>query len=651
MKKLIFFLLLSTAAQAQLRLAKIFTDHAVLQRQKPIAVWGWATAKDKVTVTLAGQSQQTIADANGKWMLKLPAMEAGGPHKMTVTAKDTKVVLEDLLIGEVWLCSGQSNMEWSVNASDNAPTEKRAATLPQIRHFKVQNDLALKPLDDLQSSSTWTVCSPATVGDFTAVGYFFAKELALKLQIPVGLVNSSWGGSQIEGWISKESMESSDQLKDYAKTIPDNWQDANQRLDQQLKQQTLGNPLAQVSASDQAKYLLPDYNFKQWYKGYNPGAWDWQGLWAYRGLGYMAKYVDIPADMASKETILGLAENDSQNQVYINGKMVFDGVMKGARKIKIPVNTWKSGQNTLLVKFGQTSEPSWFGMGIAGEAADLFVQQGEEKIQLGSSDWYMMPALADPYEYARLNNNVGTTLYNAMITPLVPFAMRGALWYQGETNAGRAYQYRQTFPLMIQDWRKQWGEELPFYYVQLTSYGSNDSANKGSDWAELREAQTMTLALPNTGMAVITDLGNPADIHPTNKLDVGKRLSVIALAKNYGQKVPYLSPQFESLEIKANLAVVTFKDAPNGLMTKDKFGYVRGFEVAGADQVFYYAQAQIVGNILVVQHGNVPKPVAVRYAWSNAPDKDANLFSTEGLPVNGFRSDTWKGVTEDVRFK
>jgi sialate O-acetylesterase len=650
MKKIFLLLLLATSANAQLKLAHIFADHAVLQRQKPIAIWGWASPKETVKVTLASQSKETVADAEGKWILRLAALEAGGPYKMVVKTATSTLTLEDILIGEVWLCSGQSNMEWSVNASDNAPTEKRAATIPQIRHFKVQNDLALKPLKDLKTAPQWVVCSPETVGDFTAVGYFFAKELAQKLQIPIGLVNSSWGGSQAEGWISKESMESSEQFKNYAQTMPKTWEEANAKLDQVLKQQVLGK-IKDVSASDQANYLSPDYDFKQWYKGSTPGAWDWQGLWAYRGLGYMAKYIDVPADMTAKETTLGLGINNSPSQVYINGKLVFDGVLKGARKIKIPANTWKSGQNTMLTKFGITTDPSWFGVGITGSAEDFFLQQDEEKIMLGGNDWYLMPALADNYTYAQLNNNIGTSIYNAMIAPIVPFAMRGILWYQGETNAARSFQYRKTFPLLIQDWRKQWAEELPFYFVQLSSYGSNESANNGSNWAELREAQSLTLALPQTGMAITTDIGNPTDIHPTNKQDVGKRLSAIALAKDYGLKVPYQSPLYESLEVKANLAVVTFKNVTNGLMAKDKFGYVRGFEIAGADQVFYYAQAQIVGNKVIVQHSKVQNPVAVRYAWSDSPDKDANLFSTEGLPANGFRTDTWKGITEEVQFK
>ncbi len=327
-----------------------------------------------------------------------------------------------------------------------------------------------------------------------------------------------------------------------------------------------------------------------------------------------------------------------------------EGAWKGVRKISIPANAWKPGANRLVVKFGNAANPAWYGLGLMGSASDLYVEGDGQRVSL-AGPWHLMPAFAEPHAYTRFMNNLATGLYNGMIAPLPPFAIRGALWYQGETNAGRAYQYRQSFPLLITDWRRRWGREFPFYFVQLSSFGSNQNSNQGSGWAELREAQTMTLSLPNTGMAVTTDVGNPKDIHPTNKQDVGHRLAVVALRQEYGQAdVPAGSPLYEAVAFNDGKAVISFKNAPNGLVAKDAYGYLKGFEIAGEDQVFHYAKAEIQGNQVIVAHPAVPKPAAVRYGWADAPE-DANLFSADGFPVGPFRTDSWPGVTEKVRFE
>jgi sialate O-acetylesterase len=284
-----------------------------------------------------------------------------------------------------------------------------------------------------------------------------------------------------------------------------------------------------------------------------------------------------------------------------------------------------------------------------GTNDDLFVSAGNEKVSIANA-WKLMPSFAEKHEYAHSSNNIGTSIYNGMIAPLVPFAVRGALWYQGETNAGRAYQYRQSFPLMINDWRKKWNDDFSFYFVQLANYGGYQNSNQGSGWAELREAQTMTLSLPKTGMAVITDIGNPADIHPTNKQDVGHRLAINALKKDYGQDIVFSSPMYDKVDFGGNNATISFKYVGGGLMAKDKFGYVKGFEIAGEDKVFYYAKAEILGDKVVVTHPKNQKPIAVRYAWADSP-MDANLFSAEGLPVNSFRTDDWEGITRKAKFE
>ena len=651
MKKnlLLFFLLLSIEGFSQVKLARLFSDHMVLQRQKPIPVWGWSAAKEKLTVSLAGQTLQTQTDASGKWVVKFAALEAGGPHVLSIKAKSGNLEVNDILIGEVWLCSGQSNMEFMVKQSDKFLEEKQHANFPQIRHFFVKHDVTFTQQTDL-SEGSWKVCSAETVGDFTAVGFFFARELVQKLNVPVGLLHSSWGGSQIEGWISKDAMANSEVLKDYAQKMPNSWEDADKILEQKVKKQTLGDASLNPSVEDEKKYFQPNYDFSKWFTSSPIGQWQWKGIWGFSGPGYMAKTIDIPADMVGKETILSLAENDNYEEIYLNGKMIASGVAKGVRKITLPTNTWQTGKNSLVMGLNKMIDPIWFGVGLKGSETDLYVLADKQKISLAGNDWKLMPSFAQKHDYMHSSNNVGTTIYNGMIAPLVPFGIRGALWYQGETNAGRAYQYRKTFPLMIEDWRKKWGEDFPFYFVQLANYGANQNSNQGSDWAELREAQTMTLSLPKTGMAVITDIGNPNDIHPTNKQDVGHRLAVNALKTTYGQELVYSSPMYESALFENNKATLSFKYTGTGLYAKEKYNYVKGFEVAGEDKVFYFAKAEILGDKIVVYHPKEQKIVSIHYAWANSPE-DANIFNSEGFPLCPFRTDDWIGITVKNKFE
>ena len=638
-----------SSAFAGVKLARLFSDHTVLQRQKPIPVWGWANPDEIVNVTLANQNVSVKADSGGKFVAFFKAMEAGGPFVLKATTASGVVTVNDVLIGEVWLCSGQSNMEWSVKQADNFASEKKNANFPQIRHFYVEHLVETEPIKDLKKGE-WKVSSAETVGDFTAVGFFFAREINQKLKVPVGLVHSSWGGSQIEGWISKEGMLGSDELRNYAQNLPKTWQEADAMHEKKVKKVTLGDENANPTIDDEKKYLAANFNDSKWVSSSPIGQWDWKGIWAFRGNGFMARNVEISANFVSEETRLSLADTNGYKEIYINGKQIFKGVSKGKREFIVPKNTWKEGTNRIAIKLNKNIEPKWYGVGFMGSDNDLFVASKSEKIPLGKDNWKLMPSFAEPHEYAHSSNNVGTFIYNGMIAPIVPYAMRGTLWYQGETNAGRSIQYRKTFPLMIEDWRKKWNDDFYFYFAQLSSYGSNKSSNEGSGWAELREAQTMTLKVPKTGMAVITDVGNANDIHPTNKQDVGKRLAANALNQTYGLEIPYSSPMYDSVKFEDGKAIVSFKFAYEGLSAKDKFGYVKGFEIAGADKVFHYAKAEIDGDKVTVWRSKVKDPVAVRYAWSDAPI-DANLFNSQGFPASPFRTDDWQGVTINGKFQ
>jgi sialate O-acetylesterase len=646
--KIFILLSISFSGFSQLKLAQLFSDHVVLQRQKNIPIWGWAAPNESIKVEFFNQTQTVNSDETGKWMVKFLPMEAGGPYTLFVSTKTEKLKIEDILIGEVWLLSGQSNMEWPVKQANNFKEEKKNANYPQIRHFFVEHFVEIQPQKDLNSGS-WKIASSESVGDFSAIGFFFARELYQKLNIPIGLVHSSWGGSQIEGWISKEAMLQNEEFKSYAQNLPKNWQEADAFHDKNVRKKIFGNDFY-PTLDDEKKYLDSNNDFSKWVNAGSPlGQWDWKGIWAFRGNGFMTRSVEISEEMSKNESSLGLGIQDAFNEIYINGKLVSAGIIKGVRKIIIPPNSWKSGKNQLLVKFGQMIEQPWYGLGVNGSNEDLYISNENEKISL-ANDWKIMPSFAENHEYVHSSNNIGTTIYNGMIAPLLPFSMRGVLWYQGESNAGRAYQYRQSFPLMIKDWRNKWNDEFSFYFVQLSSYGSNQNSNKGSSWAELREAQTMTLSLPKTGMAVTTDVGNPNDIHPTNKQDVAKRLAAIALKQDYGKDIIATGPIIESVKFEGKKAILTFKNIGQGLEVHDKFGYLKGFEVAGEDKKFYYAKAEIMGNKVLINHPNNQNVVSVRYAWSDAPE-EANLFNVEGFPANSFRTDDWKCITFGLKFE
>ena len=641
-----------TNTNAQLRFARVFSDHAVLQRGKPLPVWGWAAPNEPVTVFLNGpiaQTRQALADASGKWMVQFDALEAGGPYTMSLSSATAKADLKDLLIGDVWLCSGQSNMEWTVRQADNYLKEQKNADFPTIRHFRVDHEVALTPQQDLNKGE-WEVCSAETVGGFTAVGFFFAREIYQETGVPIGLLHSSWGGSQVESWISKEAMLASDILKGYGETLPANWEEADLRLERSIKKHLLGNADVNPTIADEQKYLQADYDYSGWLTADPMWQWDWKGIWAWRGNGYMAKTVEVPAEMTSQITTLGLAENFNYSEVYINGKMVAAGLFKGDTRVFIPAGTWRAGPNKLMVKMNRRIEPEWYGLGLTGSDKDLYISTEKQTVPLAGSDWKLMPSFAEPHVFAHSSNNVGTAIYNAMIAPLIPYGIRGTLWYQGETNAGRAYEYRHSFPLMIKDWRSRWKEDFPFYFVQLSSYGPYQNSNEGSDWAELREAQTLTLQLPNTGMAVTTDIGNPHAIHPLNKQDVGKRLAANALRFVYNKDILYSGPVFEKVKFEKDRAVLSFRFTGGGLVARDKYGYLKGFEIAGEDRVFYYAPARIDGKTVVVEHPKGLKPVSVRYAWANSPE-DANLYNAEGFPAVPFRTDEWEGLTWKKKFE
>lgn len=649
--KCILTVLLAAAmlqAQAQLKASKIFGDHMVLQRGQNVAVWGWAKPKSKISIRFNGQTAGTKADEQGNWKIMLKPMPAGGPYVMDITSGKEHLQYSDVMLGEVWICSGQSNMEFVLKNADGYKAEQKVADKTPVRQFLVPQTMSLKPEKDL-SGGEWINAAPNTIGNFTAVGYFFAKRLAAQLHVTVGIIHTSWGGTQAEDWISKESLLTSPEMKDAITKQPDDWDQIKARVDTSIRNYAYNNkPVTLYTAQQLA--AEPASFFDSWKNG-GVGAWKWQGKWsAFNGDGFMERKITLDSTHAKLPSTLRLGQTDADAELYINGKAVFKGALPIGQPFELPAGTWQAGDNSLLLELlsNQKSTP-WFGMGINGDVRDVNLRFADTTVNLADGRWKLMADFSKSYHLELMPNNTISTLYNTMINPLTQLTIAGATWYQGESNAGRAFQYRAILPLLINDWRSHWKTDFPFYIVQLPSFGPNQNSNTGSTWAELREAETMTLKLPNTGMAVTIDTSDPNNLHPTTKSAVGVRLADAALKAVYHLPGIAKSPEFSSADFSNGYATVSFTNADSGLVIKDKYGYLKGFELAGADHKFYYAQAQIVDGKVKVWSSMVPQPVAVRYAWSDSP-VDANLYNKEGLPAGPFRSDSWTGITEKNKF-
>lgn len=483
--------ILPAAALADVKVPNIFGDHMVLQQAQKNKVWGVANAGEAVSVKIDHQTHTATADKDGKWQVMLDPLPVGGPYELSIKGGN-EIKISDVLVGEVWVCSGQSNMQWSVDQANDPDLVKLTAKFPKLRMINFPQTGSQEPI--WTHDRPWQVCTPETVGRFSAVGYFFARQLHQTLDVPVGMINNAWGGSACEAWINRETL----------------------------------------AADPQFKPLLD------------------------RWIGMEKAYADLESDNDGKEA----------------QKRQLQGQMRGN---------------------------------------------------------------------ARPGN-----IYNGVLKSHLGYGIKGAIWYQGESNAGRAYQYRELFPLMIASWRKEWNQgDFPFYWVQLADFRNESPDPMESDWAELREAQTMTMAkLPNTGEAVIIDIGEGKDIHPKNKVDVGLRLARWALAKQYGMPLEYQSPQYKSMEKSGRSIILSFEHVGKGWRPFD-VAVPRGFAIAGEDKKFVWADAKIVDGKIEVSSPSVPSPVAVRYAWADNPV--CNMFNSSGLPLTPFRTDNWPGKTVDAK--
>ncbi|TEB42710.1 hypothetical protein D0809_20170 [Flavobacterium circumlabens] len=646
MKKNIIFLFLvfSIMANANVRMPLLFSDGMVLQRNKPIPVWGWADPGEKVEIHFNKQTKTVQTDKNGKWTVSLNPEKAGGPFELNITGKN-KITIKDVLVGEVWICSGQSNMEFQVFKTVNAEKEINDSNYPMIRHFGVAQDLSGSPKNDLKQGK-WEITSKETVGNFTAVGYYFAKKLYAELKIPIGIINTSWGGTNVETWTSREAFQKSDEFKAIIADVPVLNMDSISKLyAAKMKERVERIQGTEVTTTNENTFKDPAFNDKSWGELNTPGLWENQPLGDLDGVVWMRKTITLSAEDIKNKAVISLAKIDDEDITYVNGIEVGTNKAWDARRVyEIPANVLKEGINVIAIRIVDNSG----GGGIYGEKEDLKLTVGSKIIPL-DGNWKFKVIVV---KTALSPNSYPSLLYNAMINPLVPYAFEGVLWYQGEANVTRASQYKKAFPLMITDWRTKWNQgNFPFYFVQLATFNEfGGNSQKGSRWAELREAQTETLKLPNTGMAVTTDIGNAKDIHPTNKQDVGLRLAAIALNNVYGKKQVFSGPMYKSMETKGNEIVLTFDHTGSGLTASDHSENVKGFEIAGADKVFHPAKAIIQNNKIIVSAPEVPNPVSVHYGWAD-DDTEINLFNKEKFPASPFRTDNWEMITVNEKYK
>jgi sialate O-acetylesterase len=673
---------LAVSARADVTVPALFTHHAVLQKAEKVPVWGKAAPGESVKVTIANAAATTTADQSGAWRVDLDLSTQGpGPYELVIEGAlgSKKHVATDVLIGEVWLAGGQSNMQWDLKDTTGAAEEIAAPANRQLRQFLVGRKFGPEPLDEVVGN--WMVAGPNASQYFTAIGYYFGKKLASDLSTPVGLINATYGGSPIQTWMSLESLNSVAglrervernrkayeefpvQLKAYAEAVQA-WETKNHR--------ELPEP------SDPASFAGPDVSIADWKSVKLPGSLAEAGL-PESGVIWLRRKVTLTADVASRRFGINLGVIPGFDSVYWNGVQVGltspgKGGIQGTRQYYPPATmTLQPGEGLLAIRLvfpvGGAKLPGPLNWGSIPLAGDWYAKVEKELPPPDATAKTTFPASPG---FAPLPINTASYLYNGMIAPLMPYAFRGVIWYQGENNTWLAEQYRTLFPLMIKDWRSRWNQgDFPFYFCQLANWRPHKSVPGDSDIAELREAQAMALSLPKTGMAVLVDCGEAEDVHFRNKKPAADRLAAIALANVYGKTVPFAGPTYASMEIEGDSLRIRFTHADGGLVAKPlpaefapkssepdkKVPLVRnvpnspleGFALCGEDRVWKWAEAKIDGQTIVVRAEGVAEPVAVRYAWADNPI--CNLYNGAGFPAVPFRSDDFPVKTANRKFQ
>jgi sialate O-acetylesterase len=624
-------------AAAELRVDPPVGDGMVVQRGVPVPIRGSAAPGSEVVVKTLGRAFAARADAEGRWSVTLPPTAAGTRFELTVEGGGDRLVVRDAVAGDVWVCSGQSNMEWKVADARDAEREIAAARDPMIRHFEVPRGWAARPVDALAGGS-WEAASPERVGAFTAVGYFFARELRQRAAAPIGLVNSTWGGSRIEPWMSAAALGLGPADVD---RILDGERDYEREVLSRLRAKIGALPDRDDGlVGSRAVWADPALDDSGWVTIPVPSQWEEQGYEAMDGIAWYRTSFELTADEARAGARVGLGMIDDSDTSWVNGHQV-GGMTKAWNKPRVyeaPPAFLRAGRNVIAVRV----EDLGGGGGIWGPPDLVFVESAGRKRPLAAA-WRFRPSVvrAD-LEFHK--NQLATLIYNRMVHPLLRYPIRGVLWYQGESNTAPAdaRAYRTLFQAMIRDWRSGWGQgDIPFLWVQLAGYLSGGVEPPESGWALLREAQSAALALPATAQVVVVDIGDARDIHPRNKQEVGRRLALAARKVAYGEDLVFSGPVYARHAVEGGRVVIEFAHGGQGLAARGASGgELHGFTVAGPDRRFVPASAAIRGERVVVWSDAVPNPVAVRYAWADAPE-DANMVNAEGLPASPFRTDDW----------
>lgn len=663
---LLFAFCATLAAQnTAFQLAPLFQNNMVLQQQTNCTIWGKGIPQTKVLIrTSWGKEVSTVVLQDSNWSTKLPTPKAGGPFQISLRQGTSLLIIRNILVGEVWLCSGQSNMEMPLEGwppSDtiaNSANEIDQALYPEIRLFTVMRSYEASPSETCIGS--WEECSPIDARPFSATAFYFGKSLFNKLKVPIGLINSSYGGTFVEAWMSKSALNS---FEEYASQLNqlDQCGDSIRSLSQWIAKHPSivireQDPLSKYEGlnfqDDQCSSR--SYNDSVWHEMKLPVYWEQAEIGEFDGVVWFRKLVIIPSSWKGKDLTLHLGPVDDMDETYVNGKKIgshmTDGYWSVDRVYKVGGSLitdsllriavrvvdlrggggiWGHGTKMVLINDADSSNVSiegiWKFLPVAELRSNTFYVYGAD-----GNEFYKRPKF--PMSFSQ---NTPSSLFNGMISPLVPFTIKGVIWYQGENNVSNAVLYKKLFPSMIADWRKQFGVgEFPFYFVQIApyDYGQNSKSQL------LREAQLQTLSVKNTGMAVTLDIGNPKNIHPTDKENVGKRLAALALAKTYGKKIPFSGPIYKSLKVTKGKIILSFDNSGKGLILKPLKGELN-FMIAGEDKVFKKAIVKVVGSKLVVSNPEITQPVAVRYAWSNTDE--GTLYNKEGLPSSSFRTDDW----------
>ena len=613
------------------------SDGMVLQRNTKVNIWGWASPEEKVTIRFKGNSYSTVTGADGKWKIILPSMKAGGPYSMSIDASN-HLVLNNIVIGDVWICSGQSNMTINMErVKEKYPEEIAASENKFIRHYFLSTRYNFTNPEEDTSPAKWESANPTTVLQFTAIGYFFAKKLYEKYHVPIGLIQSAVGGTPVESWMSEDALKKFPDYLVRAQKFKNNlYVDSIRKADIAINNSWKNQINQNDSGLSGTPWYATSYTPIGWSTMQIPGYWADQGLNEINGVVWFRKEINLPASMTGKPAKIFMGRIVDADYMYMNGSLIGNTTYQyPPRRYEIESGLLKPGKNVITIRVINNS-------GKGGFVLDkpYHLTAGGETIDL-KGDWqYKLGLATPPLQSVSINilyQPVG--LFNAMIAPLLNYTIKGVIWYQGEANSQRPDDYRDLFAAMITDWRKKWKQgNFPFLFVQLPNFGDINKEPSESKWAELREAQAKTLSLPNTAMAVAIDIGEWNDIHPLNKKDVGERLALGALHIAYGEKnIIYSSPLYQSMKTEGNRIIISFKYTGGKLIVKEGVD-LKHFSIAGDNKKFVLANAKIEGNKVIVWNDAITHPVAVRYAWADNPE-GANLYNIGGLPASPFRTD------------